>query len=228
MRSGGSPAVFQMPPSPRRLGSNPAPLSARAANALKDTPSTDTPPGTSSDGTTQGRFTTSPVSSTTPAVRRAPATSATPSPRPIAITPVEGLHTAAAASAGTTALQRAPGPDRAYRTATTTHGSAAYPAMIAHWPIRSRSATHGFQTTAIIAANRAGHGVCATSRATPTAPRANGTSSSARCTTQPGSTWDSTETTASIGTARGTEPSRPSQAGFQGWVGTKTMSPRSV
>ena len=48
-----------------------------------------------------------------------------------------------------------------------------------------------------------------------------------RWTQLPGTTWVTTETRASIGTARGSAPSRPSQAGFHGWSGTKTMSPNS-
>ena len=61
----------------------------------------------------------------------------------------------------------------------------------------------------------------------PTPPSRNPPTRSPRWTQLPGTTWVTTETSASIGTARGSEPSRPSQAGFHGWSGTNTMSPKS-
>ena len=190
VRSPGTTEDFQIPPSERTLATRPAPDSARAANASNWSPGEVDPvtadqrrheprqvdhrgePEDHQRGAGLPRHDHDAERRECADAGRRPATTAR----------VNASHSVTARSPPPSVVA---GPDRA----STTQGSAAYPTTEPHWPMLSRSRTHGFQTNSTIAAARPSADVVARPGGRHRTPASRSApSSSAFCTRSPGTT----------------------------------------
>ena len=103
------------------------------------------------------------------------------------------------------------------------------PSPTARWrAVRRPTGSRGRHVVAAATPQVEAPTTCCASRPMPRPATTNDARRIAFCSHSPGTTWVASDTSASIGTARGTLPSRPSHASFHGWWGTNTMSPRST